>query len=72
LGNAAKIAQLTRPTLIFHAQNDILIPTSEGEALYRRSGAADKRLVLIPGAGHNDLLLYGLTRYIDAIAASIR
>jgi pimeloyl-ACP methyl ester carboxylesterase len=31
-GNAAKIARVTRPTLIIHGQNDILIPASEGEA----------------------------------------
>ena len=55
-----------------HGQNDNFIPASAGEALYGRSDAADKRLVLIPGAGHNDLLLYGRTRYIEAIAAFIR
>ena len=70
-GNAAKMARVTRPTLIIHGQNDILIPASEGETLYRRSGATDKRLVLIPGAGHNDLLLYGRNRYFEAIAAFI-
>lgn len=70
-GNAAKMARVTRPTLIIHGQNDILIPASEGEALYRHSGAADKRLMLIPGAGHNDLLLYGRARYFEAIAAFI-
>jgi pimeloyl-ACP methyl ester carboxylesterase len=70
-GSVAKMAQVTRPTLIIHGQNDSLIPASEGEALYRHSGAADKRLVLIPGAGHNDLLLVGHTRYFEAIAAFI-
>ena len=39
-----------------HGQNDNFIPASAGEALYGRSDAADKWLVLIPGAGHNDLL----------------
>jgi pimeloyl-ACP methyl ester carboxylesterase len=70
-GNAAKMAQVTRPTLIIHGQNDILIPASEGKTLYHHSGAADKQLVLIPGAGHNDLLLYGRVRYFEAIAAFI-
>jgi alpha-beta hydrolase superfamily lysophospholipase len=70
-GNAVKMARVTRPTLIVHGQNDVLIPALEGEMLYRHSGAADKRLVLIPGAGHNDLLLYGRNRYFEAIAAFI-
>jgi pimeloyl-ACP methyl ester carboxylesterase len=55
--NLAKISQICLPTLVIHGQADMLIPVSEGVALYKGSGAADdeKRLVVIPGAGHNDL-----------------
>jgi alpha-beta hydrolase superfamily lysophospholipase len=51
--------------------NDVVIPTSEGQALYQRCGAADKRLVTIPGAGHNDLLFIGRARYFEAAAAFV-
>ncbi|MGD8626247.1 MAG: alpha/beta hydrolase [Anaerolineae bacterium] len=65
--NAAKMAQIQIPTLVIHGRNDVLIPASDGQELHRRSAAADKRLVLIPGAGHNDLLWVGRAAYLEAI-----
>jgi pimeloyl-ACP methyl ester carboxylesterase len=66
-GNATKMAKIQMPTLIIHGQDDILIPAVDGQELHRRSAATDKRLVLIPGAGHNDLLWVGKTAYLEAI-----
>lgn len=66
-GNPAKIAAVTIPTLIIHGQNDVLIPPTDGEDLYRRSGAEDKELVLVPNAGHNDLMMVGKAQYFQAI-----
>jgi alpha-beta hydrolase superfamily lysophospholipase len=66
-GNARKISEIAVPTLIIHGEADFLIPASDGQALYDNSGAADKRLILIPGAGHNDLLFVGMEQYFGAI-----
>jgi len=66
-GNPAKMGQLTTRTLIIHGQDDVLIPASDGRELYRRCAAPDKRLVLIPGAGHNDLMMVGMSQYFEAI-----
>ncbi len=66
-GNAAKMARIQMPTLIIHGQNDVLIPATEGQELHRRSASGSKRLVLIPGAGHNDLLWVGRTAYSEAV-----
>jgi len=67
--NLAKIGQIRLPTLVIHGQADMLIPASEGVALYESSAAPDdeKRLVIIPGAGHNDLLALGAGPYFEAI-----
>ena len=65
--NAAKIARVSCPTLIIHGQRDHLIPASEGRFLYRRCGARDKRLVIIPGADHNDLFVHGQDVYLEAV-----
>jgi pimeloyl-ACP methyl ester carboxylesterase len=67
--NLAKIGQISLPTLVIHGQADMLIPSSEGVALYESSPAPDdeKRLVVIPGAGHNDLLAVGVATYCEAI-----
>lgn len=67
--NLAKIGQISLPTLVIHGQIDALIPVSEGVALYEGSAAPEgaKRLVVIPGAGHNDLLAVGADTYFEAI-----
>jgi len=66
-GNGDKIAGVTVPTLIIHGEDDVLIPAQDGEELFQRSVAEDKRLLLVPEAGHNDLMLVGRTLYFDAI-----
>jgi alpha-beta hydrolase superfamily lysophospholipase len=71
-GNAAKMARVTLPTLIIHGQDDVLIPVSDGQELYNRCAASDKQLVLIPGAGHNDLMMVGMAQYFEAIRTFVR
>jgi alpha-beta hydrolase superfamily lysophospholipase len=70
-GNAEKMQEITIPTLIIHGQRDALIPVADGQELYRRCAAPDKRLVLIPGAGHNDLMMFGVERYFTAIRSFV-
>ncbi len=66
-GNLAKIGQVDIPTLILHGERDVLIPPEDGRQLYTSSAAADKRLELIPGAGHNDIMMVGMRQYFQAI-----
>jgi alpha-beta hydrolase superfamily lysophospholipase len=70
--NAAKMESVTIPTLIIHGQRDVLIPAQDGQELFRRSAADDKRLLLIPGAGHNDLMMVGRDLYMDSILTLVR
>ena len=65
--NLAKIRTITVPTLIIHGEDDSLIPPSEGEALFRNGAAEDKRLVIIPGASHNDIMWVGMEKYFQSI-----
>lgn len=69
--NAAKMEKIQTPTLVIHGRNDVLIPVTDGQELHRRSAATDKRLVLVPGAGHNDLLWLGRETYFEAIRAFV-
>ena len=66
-GNARKISQITTRTLIIHGQEDFLIPVAQALILHRGCAAQDKQLVLIPNAGHNDLMMFGRSQYFDAI-----
>ena len=65
--NLEKIKGVQEPTLIIHAECDLIIPYAEGEELYAASGARDKRFVAIPDADHNDIFYRGGKRYRDAI-----
>ena len=55
--NGVKIQHINRPTLIMHGEYDDIIPVEEGQKLYRNSGSGDKKIVIIPGAGHNDIMM---------------
>jgi pimeloyl-ACP methyl ester carboxylesterase len=59
-------------TLILHGTEDFIIPVSDAEALYQSSENPSKRLVKIPGAGHNDLMIVGFQRYFSEIAQHVR
>ncbi|MCE9614697.1 MAG: lysophospholipase [Lentisphaerae bacterium] len=67
LGHLTKIEAIRRPTLILHGEDDWIIPVKDARALHHHSGAATKRLVTVPGAGHNDLLYVGAREYFSAI-----
>ncbi len=69
--NVDKIRNVTRPTLVIHAEMDHIIPFSDGEALYNACGAAEKSFLPIPGANHNDILFKGLRPYMKAVTALI-
>jgi hypothetical protein len=66
-GNDLKIKKITLPTLIIHGEEDEIIPASEGRALYAISGSQSKSSLLIPHAGHNDIMMLGLEAYMGAI-----
>lgn len=66
-GNRAKMGRVTTRTLIIHGQRDVLIPPSDGAELHQACAAQEKHLELIPGAGHNDLMLVGMQQYFAAI-----
>lgn len=66
--NLARIRSIEVPTLVIHGELDGIIPASEGEMLYRGSAARDKRLLVIPGADHNDIMLVGREAYFRAFS----
>jgi alpha-beta hydrolase superfamily lysophospholipase len=66
--NALKISRVTKPTLILHAQLDELIPLNQADILLKNSGARRKELMVIPGAGHNDIVYRCGQAYFETIA----
>jgi uncharacterized protein len=67
--NLDKIRDFHKPVLIIHAELDHIIPFADAQTLYDHCPAADKILLKIPEAGHNDIFARGLTQYLAAIKA---
>jgi len=64
----AKLRSITLPTLILHGEHDELIPLDRAVELHETIASTDRELLVIPGAGHNDILWVGLQEYFGAIA----
>ncbi len=63
----AWLPAVKRPVLILHGDQDGVIPLGQGQALARLQPAA--KMVVVPGAGHNDLQRFAV--YLDAISAAM-
>lgn len=70
--NKVKMRSISTPTLIIHAEYDTLVPVEEGKELFRNAAATDKRLVIVPDADHNDLMLVGKAQYFKAIEEFVK
>jgi fermentation-respiration switch protein FrsA (DUF1100 family) len=53
--NLRRIAQLRSPLLVIHGDRDEIVPVTHGRALFD-AAPEPKRLAIVRGAGHNDLL----------------
>ena len=62
-----KVSSITIPVLVIHGEVDSLAPVAEAQAMYQGIRSNDKRLLTIPGAGHNDLLHRGIDEYFTAV-----
>ncbi len=60
------IPALTSPVLVLHGERDDIVPVSHGRALHA-AARAPKRLEVLAGAGHNDLLTFAAEEWIAAI-----
>ena len=63
----AKAHSISIPTLVIHGELDELAPVRDAVAMHENIRAEDKRLLVIPGAGHNDLIFVGMRQYFEAI-----
>jgi fermentation-respiration switch protein FrsA (DUF1100 family) len=72
MGNLDKMKQVACPCLVIHAEQDILIPFSDGRALYDACVSETKKLLKIKGAGHNDIFIHGMAPYLEQVKAFCR
>lgn len=68
LDNEHKMGRVKIPLLVLHAAQDDLLPPWHAEHNYNNAATPRKRLVTIPGADHNTILVAAAERYWGAIA----
>ena len=66
--NQSKICTIRLPTLILHGERDSMIPLDQARDLFQSSASEKKRLVIIPEADHNDILMRDIDLYFGAVA----
>ena len=71
MSNLEKMKKVTQPVLIIHGEADEIIPVSDGLDLYRTARNEAKEILIVPGAGHNTLMLLGLEDYLEAIGSFV-
>ena len=65
------IGGLRSPLLVLHGEDDAIVPVEHGTALF--DAAPDpKRLRIVPGVGHNDIVSLAGTRLADEIVSWAR
>ena len=63
----AKAASISIPVLVIHGEVDTLAPLQNAKEMFEAFASDDKKMLTVPGAGHNDLLYKGLDEYFAAI-----
>lgn len=67
-----KVLSIKIPVLVIHGQMDELAPLRDAVGMHNEFVSAEKQLLIIPGAGHNDLMHLGFSEYFTAIHQFVR
>ena len=70
--NGEKIKNYTGPLLIIHAEQDHIIPFSQGELLYTLCPSNNKKLLPIPNANHNNILGISFQKYFEEVESFVK
>ena len=65
--NGEKIQKYKGPLLIIHAEQDHIIPYSQGELLYNYCPSMKKTMIPIPNANHNNILGVSSQKYFEEV-----
>lgn len=58
------------PVLAFHGTWDFIVPYADGKELFGRIASGNKRLITVPGGGHNDFQsVMGWAKYVDELVS---
>lgn len=65
--NGEKIKKYTGPLLVIHAEQDHIIPFSQGQDLHDSCPSKEKKFLPIPNANHNNILGVSFQKYFEEV-----
>jgi alpha-beta hydrolase superfamily lysophospholipase len=63
----SKIHSISIPTLVIHAEYDHIIPLREGKTIFDNVSTDRKRMLIVPNANHNTIMMVGMKKYFKVI-----
>ena len=69
--NGEKIKKYTGPLLVIHAEEDHIVPFSQGQDLHDSCPSKEKTSLSIPNANHNNILGVSFQKYFEEITRFI-
>lgn len=63
-----RVRELRAPLLVLHGADDMLVPCEQGRALFD-AAAEPKRLSIVPGVGHNDIVTVAGRELVEQVAS---
>jgi len=70
--NGEKIKNYTGPLLVIHAEQDHIVPFSQGEFLYNFCPSENKKFLPIPNANHNNILGLSYQKYFNEVGNFVK
>jgi len=67
-----RIRSITLPILIMHGEWDSIVPLEQALVLHENVGSRDRRLLIVPRAEHNDIMLVGHEAYFGNISLFVQ
>ena len=67
-----KLQSIHVPVLVIHGEDDELVPVDAGVDIYDAVASEYREIVIIPGAGHNDILRAGMEPYLTGLRDFLR
>ena len=65
--NGEKIKKYKGPLLVIHAEQDHIVPFTQGELLYNSCPSKNKKFLSIPNANHNNILGINPQKYFEEV-----
>ena len=70
--NGEKINKYMGPLLLIHAEQDHIVPVTQGELLFTSCPSENKKFLPIPNANHNNILAISFQKYFEEVEKFVK